>query len=253
MAHERLKVYAKAVDFVRGLAPQVDEWPPGCSVRDQIDRSMESVITNLVKAAWLQPAPEAIYRLECSLGSVLECAACLDIAGVRRMLDEAATVGGKNALLEIARMQVGLRKNWDTVVREESATYGGQAEQFPHESLRVYQRGLELYRLLFGDGPAAREHGGRHARRLDEAAVSLLLNIAEGNGRFAVLDHRKFIVSAQEAATRLAAYLDLDRTLAADQVAGAHGLLHEVCAMLGGLRGVLSLESKTCEGTANES
>ena len=46
-------------------------------------------------------------------------------------------------------------------------------------------------------------------RRLDVLATSMVLNIAEGNGRFLVLDQRRFLGTSHEAAVKLAARLDL--------------------------------------------
>ena len=46
-------------------------------------------------------------------------------------------------------------------------------------------------------------------RRLDEPATSLLLNIAEGNGRFAHYDHSRFLEIANHATTKLAARLEV--------------------------------------------
>lgn len=239
IAHERLRVYHKALSFVRLIAPEVDLWPALYSVRDQIDRAMESVITNLVKAAWLQPSHQAVYHLECSLGSVFECAACIDIALIRKLIDQEIASGRKEALLEVARMEVGLRKSWSASVREEPEHYVDQPRGFSHESLLVYQQGLHLCRVLF-EGVLVSHHAhDRYARRVDEASTSLLLNIAEGNGRFSQLDQRLFIGRAEEAGVKLAAYLDLVSPIETESTDAAKALLHEVMAMLGGLKGYL--------------
>jgi hypothetical protein len=44
---------------------------------------------------------------------------------------------------------------------------------------------------------------------VDELSTSLTVNIAEGNGRFSKLDHGTFVSIAEDAGTKLAAYLDL--------------------------------------------
>ena len=244
MAHERLRVYDKALAFVRLITPEVDLWPSRYCVRDQIDRAMESVITNLVKAAWLQPSRQAVYHLECSLGSVLECAACVDVALIRDLIDKETASGRKLALLEVVRMEVGLRSSWSPSVCEEPEHYGEQTSGFSHEYLLVYQQGLQLCRVLVGGVLAAHDAHDRYARRIDEASTSLLLNIAEGNGRFSQLDHRLFIERAQEAGVKLAAYLDLVSPIGTEPTDSAKALLHEVMAMLSGLRGYLDGSDK---------
>jgi four helix bundle protein len=244
MAHERLRVYDKALSFVRVLAPEVELWPSRYSVRDQINRAMESTITNLVKAAWLQPSRQAVYLLECSLGSVLECAACIDIALIRNLLDNESASGRKLALLEVVRMEVGLRKSWSPSVREEPEHYGEPTCGFSHESLLVYQRGLQLFRVLVESVLSAHHASDRYARRIDEAATSLLLNISEGNGRFSQLDQGLFIDHAREAGIKLTAYIDLASPIETEATNAAKALLHEVMAMLGGLKGYLGDRGK---------
>ena len=114
MPHERLIVYEKALSFMRTMAPAVEMWPAIHSVRDQMDRACESLIVNLVKAAWKQRTSQGVYHLECSLGSALECAACLDVAYAKALLDNKAADSAKRALAkallhEIMAMLEGLK------------------------------------------------------------------------------------------------------------------------------------------------
>jgi len=130
-------------------------------------------------------------------------------------------------------------------VREESETYAASEERFfAHESLDVYQRSLQLHgalgEVLFGE---RKEH--RYARRVDELITSLTLNIAEGNGRFSKRDHGTFADTAEEAATKLAAYLDLVVATWDMDLDLAKGLLRETIAMLGGLRGYLDSDDRS--------
>ncbi|MBC8870528.1 MAG: four helix bundle protein [Planctomycetes bacterium] len=83
----------------------------------------------------------------------------------------------------------------------------------------------------------------RHARRVDDLSTSLTINIAEGNGRFSKLDHSKFVRTAEDAGTKLAAYLDLVEAASLMEVDAAKSYLREVMAMLGGLRGYLHTET----------
>ena len=52
-----------------------------------------------------------------------------------------------------------------------------------HETLHVYQAGLDLVCWMAGLPGAANLPTGSH-RQIDEGASSILLNIAEGNGRY---------------------------------------------------------------------
>jgi four helix bundle protein len=82
----------------------------------------------------------------------------------------------------------------------------------------------------------------RYTRRIDELSTSLTINIVEGNGRFSKVDHSKFVSIAEDAGTKLAAYLDLAAATALMQSDAAKACLREVMAMLGGLRGYLERE-----------
>ncbi len=241
LPHEQLHVYSKAMAFAKLAGEWVDSWSTCWAVRNQLDRAMESIVANLARAARYQRTDKGTYLLECSLGSVLECAACVDIAQCRRLIDAFQVGQAKLILREVARMEVGLRKSWTASmrVREESETYSaGEERFFRHESLDVYQRSLQLHgalgEVLFGE---RKEH--RHARRVDELTTSLTLNIAEGNGRFSKRDHGTFVDSAEDAATKLAAYLDLVVAAWGMELGQAKALLRETLAMLEGLRGYL--------------
>jgi four helix bundle protein len=247
LPHEQLHVYSKALAFAKLAGEWIDAWPTRWAVRGQLDRAMESIIANLARSARYQRTDKGTYLLECSLGSVLECAACLDVAQCRQLLDGSKVRDGKLMLQEVARMEVGLRKSWSesTRVREESETYSACEERFfSHESLDVYQRSLQLHGALGGIFLGERrEH--RYVKRIDELSTSLTLNIAEGNGRFSNRDHGSFADLAEDAATKLAAYLDLMVAAWDMDMGRAKALLRETLAMLGGLRGYLDSDDRS--------
>jgi four helix bundle protein len=239
--HENLEVYSHALSFAKLAAALIDSWPAVFAVCDQLDRAAESIVTNLAKAARLQPTPSRIHCLECSLGSVLECAACLDVACRRHLLVAEQLHEAKQVLQRVARMEVKLRQSWGCSVNEETERYDSNANPyFLHESLVVYQRSLQVHEALdaLWEPDKKRE---RYTRRIDELSTSLTINIAEGNGRFSKLDHSKFVAIAEDAGTKLAAYLDLAAELMKPDAAKA--CLREVMAMLGGLRGYLERDA----------
>jgi four helix bundle protein len=240
--HEKLEVYSHALTFAKLAAALIDSWPAVFAVCDQLDRATESIVTNLAKAARLRAAESRITCLECSLGSVLECAACLDVAYRRHVVAVAPLHEAKQVLQRIARMEVGLRRSWSEYVQEDSEPYGTDANQyFLHESLVVYQRSLHVHEALGGLWEPEQKRD-RYSRRIDELSTSLTVNIAEGNGRFSNVDHSKFVSIAEDAGTKLAAYLDLADAAALMKAEAAKRCLREVMAMLGGLRGYLEAE-----------
>ncbi|MBT3295367.1 MAG: four helix bundle protein [Verrucomicrobia bacterium] len=243
--HERLHAYARALTFVQLAGAWIDSWPSRFAVRNQLDRAMESIIANLARAVRYQRTDKGTYLLECSLGSVLECAACLDVAERRLPVGTDHMREGKLLLQEIARMEVGLRSSWlePMCAKEESEPYeAGEQRYFNHESLDVFQRSLQLHDVL--GGLLLGVHGEhRYARRIDDMSTSLTLNIAEGNGRFSMRDHGNFADAAEDAAIKLAGYLDLVDAAWGTDMGQAKSLLREIMAMLEGLKGYLATES----------
>ena len=119
------------------------------------------------------------------------------------------------------------------------ATLPGSQEQslFAHERLDAYQVGLEFMRW-FHALPAGAELSSRLYRQVDKAATSVVLNIAEGNGRYPEADRRKFLDIAESSAVKAAAYLDLCQSKAeldAGQRERGVGLLARVALMIRGL------------------
>lgn len=112
-------------------------------------------------------------------------------------------------------MLIGLGKAWESWrVREDSAPYGARSSGrlleplFHHETLDVYRVALEVMRWI-NQLPGGQDLPSRFHRQVDEGATSVLLNIAEGNGRYSELDHRRFLDTACAAAVKVAAGLDL--------------------------------------------
>jgi four helix bundle protein len=81
--------------------------------------------------------------------------------------------------------------------------------------------------------------GASYAKRLDKCTTSLVLNIAEGNGRFSTSDQVRFLDIAHTAAMRAAACLDVlvvRQQVQSRQVAEAKRILARVVPLVLGLR-----------------
>lgn len=238
--HERLDVYRVALEFAARADQLLGTWTSLWAVHDQLARAVESVVVNLAKAARLRATGAGVYSLECSLGSALECGACLDVASCRGLIDAPAVHSAKEVLRKIVCMEVRLRGAWEKSVGERPEAYGVKSEAyFLHESLEVYQRSLQVHRALGGIWQRGQTRI-RCVKRVDELTTSLTLNIAEGNGRFAKLDHRTFLDTAEDAGTKLAAYLDLLAPASLVDKERVKRDLRDVMAMLSGLKGYAS-------------
>jgi four helix bundle protein len=108
---------------------------------------------------------------------------------------------------------------------------------FPHERLDAHRLSLEFLRWFQGL-PGAHRLATRQLRQVDYAGTSLVLNIAEANGRYASGERRNLFEVAESAAVRLGTYPELcTRTdkLDVEQTVRAMALLDRIASMLRGL------------------
>ncbi len=241
LPHEKLQVYEKALACVTSISGLSADWNKRHAVVDHLARAGDSVILNLVEGARLRSAPGKLKALDYALGSALECAAGLDIAHIKHLLSAPIMNHEKKQLSEVVKMLVGLRKAWakweaheDPSLYRAQPAVGAYEPLFHHESLEVYAAGLELMAWMVSL-PGSEELAGRVYCQIDQNVTSLILNIAEGNGRYSELDHRRFLDIAEGCAARAAAYLDLavrKRTLSSKQCDPGKALLERIVAML---------------------
>jgi four helix bundle protein len=209
-SHEKLNVYQKALTCVAGLARHTHSWDKRHAVVDHLLRASESIVLNLVEGARLRGAANRQHFTEYAMGSALECAACLDIAVLKEFLPQAPATAEKRALCEVVKMLAGLRRSWaEDELREDPPVYRASEKWlFAHERLEVYQVGLQFVGW-FQAQPAGAALSSRLFRQLDKLGTSVVLNIAEGNGRYLEGDQRKFLDIGGASAAKAAAYLDL--------------------------------------------
>ncbi len=215
-SHEDLIVYRKALSSCANVISAVNGWDAKQAISDHLPRAAESVIENLASAC-VSISRGKLRSLDYSIGSVLECAACLDIALIKGLLSPDGADRLKREYSEMVRMLAGLKKAWSSSparVRENHPPYGAPVREsklpvlFYHERLEAYTAGLDVIRWL-SRVQSETTLPSRHWRRLDSLSTGIILNIAESNGRFSVLDHRRFLGTAYESAVKMAAQLDL--------------------------------------------
>jgi len=214
-SHEKLRVYDKALASVASLAQHSALWDKRHAVVDHLLRASESIVVNIAEGARLRSTGTKQRMLDYALGSALECAACLDIAVLKQFLPADQAYGQKHRLCEVFKMLVGLRKSWELcALGEVPPAYGSREDSaqpgplFAHERLEVYRVGLE-FSGWFNGLPAGAELSSRLFRQVDKAGTSVVLNLAEGNGRYPEQDRRNFLDIAEVSAVKAAAYLDL--------------------------------------------
>jgi len=106
---------------------------------------------------------------------------------------------------------------------------------FDHERLDVYQVALEF--LILADQIVEHLPRGRGhlADQLTRASTSIVLNIAEGSGKFSPPDKRRYYLTSSGSATECAAILDICQRIKlidASQHQAGKALLERVVSML---------------------
>jgi len=207
---EKLKVYGRALDSVANLAQLSAAWDKRHAVVDQLSRASESVVLNIAEGARLQGTANRQHVMDYAIGSALECAACLDIAVRKQFLSLTLALTNKQSLCEVVRMLVGLRKSWaGDKLQELSPSYeSSDKPMFGHERLDAYRVGLEFL-AWFNSVPGGAELSSRQFRQIDKASTSIVLNIAEGNGRCLEPDRRTFLETAESATVKAATHFEL--------------------------------------------
>jgi four helix bundle protein len=210
-----LHVYEKALALAAQAQPFSASWGRRHAIVEHDRRASESMVLNIAESARLWSGPNKAKSLDYAIGSSLECAACLDIALIKGRLTQELSLSGKRNVLEITRRLVGLRKSWlASVLREEAGSHDAESsadgveQLFHHESLDVYKISLDFMRWFTGL-PGGRELSDRWCREIDKSATGMVLNVAEGNGRYSAVDHQRFLDIAAASTVKTAAYLDL--------------------------------------------
>jgi four helix bundle protein len=108
---------------------------------------------------------------------------------------------------------------------------------FNHDKLEVYQEAL-AFNAWLSDLIGELTRLGDVKDQLDRASNSIVLNIAEGNGKYSLKDRCRFMDTAHGSALECAAGLDIlvaKRKLAKSQIEAGKSSLQKIVRMLIGL------------------
>ena len=212
-SHEKLDAYQAALEMVAWVEVQLCDIELTVAAKDHLRRASESIVRNIVRANSKRTPADRAKTFDVSYGSGLECAACLDVLCAWGAMEVSSAMKGKALLDRIVAMLIGLRAAKKRQVCEPRSEYavetGGNAELFfAHERLRVYQSALRFVywsAKLIGSETLGLARG----RDLDRHGTGVLLNIAEGNGKFSIADRTRFLHIASSSALQAASSLDI--------------------------------------------
>ncbi len=233
--HEKLIVYQKGMRFTTMYSALLNRLARRVAACDHLDRGAESILVNIVHASNAWSAKERSVYLGDANGSALECAACLDVLVAKALLAAEDVYPGKSVLAEIVSMLITMRKITANRVCEDHAPYRTKrGNLFDHEDLDVYQVALQFIAWL--DPVLMKCSCSADLRlKLDKSTTAIVLNIAEGNGRFSGADQSKFYQTAYKSTIRSASLIDLAGGNSLEEVARVEDgreLLRRVAAML---------------------
>jgi four helix bundle protein len=233
--HEKLDVYQRAREFLSfraGVLQGVKKRRAAC---DHLERAAESILLNIAHASASWSAKERANYFAVANGSALECAACLDVLCIKFLIDQVACHQGKKVLQEIVNMLISVRNTSASCIHETKSDYGTDMANhyFGHESLVAYQVALELVRWI-EQVETSSSCSQDVLLKLDKSTTAIVLNIAEGNGRFGAADQIKFLRIAVKSTTQSAALMDITGFAETDLLKGKQ-VLQRIGRLISGL------------------
>jgi four helix bundle protein len=220
--HEKLRVYQDSIKFVVWATDVLENVTRKFAVWDQLDRAATSVPLNIAQGNGKSASADRCRSFDIARGSALESAACLDVLLGRGQLAFPRACAGKELLRGIVSMLVGLiRTSSPDRLHESGTPYGtgehvaplsdsidgSTAQLFDHEKLKVYQESLRFINWTTAILKRIPENCSLWTK-LDRSSTSIVLSIAEGNGKFTRVDRCRFFEGARSAALGTAACLD---------------------------------------------
>ena len=121
--HEKLKVYQTAITFITWSTDLLTQVEVKAAVKDQLDRASTSVPLNIAEGNGKFAIRDRCRFLDFARGSALECAACLDVLVAKRLIQEERIRSGKEQLLEIVSMLIGLTNSLSARIQEDAPSY----------------------------------------------------------------------------------------------------------------------------------
>lgn len=209
-SYQKLKVYQHAKEFIDWRIEFTGQLPRKVSATDHLERASESVVLNIAHASDVWGIKERIHYIGHANGSALECAAAVDIIKVKKLVNDEQIYPGKKMLNGMVGMLVSWKTQTDNRIREDRGYYevSKTSPLFKHEQLPVYQAALQLAGWI----EETRDDQMCSAdlmRKIDKSTTAIVLNIAEGNGRFHVAEQIAFLDIALKATSQSVALIDL--------------------------------------------
>ena len=129
--HEKLDVYQEAIAFCGWVGELLSQISAKAAAKDQLDRASTSLPLNIAEGNGKFSTVDRARFLEIARGSALECAACLDVLTVRKLVASERVLPAKERLVRIVNMLMGMLKRFSEraeFLREDEALYAVEHE-----------------------------------------------------------------------------------------------------------------------------
>jgi len=143
--HERLDVYQETIAFCGWAGDLLNETSAKAATKDQLNRASTSLPLNIAEGNGRFSTADRARFLEIARGSALECASCLDVLAVRRLVATERIVPAKEQLVRIVNMLMGMLKKFSgraEFLREEEGTYPNKYD-YDHEQEQEHDHDYE--------------------------------------------------------------------------------------------------------------
>jgi len=117
LGHEKLRVYQRALRFASWVHNTIAAIGRRAAV-EHLDGASESIVENIAIGNSRREAGDRKRYFEIAMGSGLESAACLDICCCLGLIGSETQIRGKEQLVQIVRMLVGMRGYLDGQAQE---------------------------------------------------------------------------------------------------------------------------------------
>ena len=128
---EKLDVYQEAIAFCGWIGELLSQISAKAAAKDHLDRASTSLPLNIAEGNGKFSTVDRARFLEIARGSALECAACLDVLAVRKLVAAERILPAKERLVRIVNMLMGMLKRFSgraEFLREDEGLYAIEHE-----------------------------------------------------------------------------------------------------------------------------
>jgi len=133
--HEKLDVYQEAIAFCGWIGELLSQISAKAAAKDHLDRASTSLPLNIAQGNGKFSTIDRARFLEIARSSALECAACLDVLAVRKLVAAERILPAKERLVRTVNMLMGMLRRFSgraEFLREDEGTYPNEYD-YEHE------------------------------------------------------------------------------------------------------------------------